>query len=195
MDSGFYVRSVATQFIRWAENMIFRAPILFAFTIFMTSCDNPSEPQASEPQIVSVNSGDAEMETAMAKARETFPEFWSEASEDYQRVIPTLTFVQVKVYFHAEDDPEGGEHMWVGDVSFDGVMVSGTLRSRPGHLDSVSEGDSVEFTVGQLSDWMIVDDGRAKGLYTVQVLRSRMTDDERVAHDSNYPFQLPPLNK
>ena len=89
----------------------------------------------------------------------------------------------------------GGEHMWGGEVSFDGELISGILMSHPGHLDSVSEGDSVEFSVSRLSDWLIVDDDRAKGLYTVQVLRARMSDDERAAHDANYPFAFPPLDQ
>ncbi|MEP4079021.1 YegJ family protein [Haloferula sp.] len=161
----------------------------------MTSCDDSSEPQESEPQIASVAADDAEMEAAMARARDTFPEFWAEVSEDYQRVIPALTLAQLKAYFHDEDDSESGEHMWVGEVSFDGEMISGTLMSQPGHLDSISEGDSVEFPVSRISDWLIVDDGSAKGLYTVQVLRARMGEDERAAHDANYPFEFPPLNQ
>lgn len=161
----------------------------------MSSCDDSSEPQASEPQIVSVESDDAEMEAAMVRARDAFPKFWSEVSEDYQRVIPALTLAQIKAYFHDEDDPQGGEHMWVGEVTLDGELISGTLMSHPGNLDSVSEGDSVEFPVSRLSDWLLVDDGKAKGLYTVQVLRARMSDDERATHDANYPFEFPPLDQ
>ena len=172
------------------RNMTFRGHVLLPFVILMTSCDD-----SSEPQIVSVASGDAEMESAMVRARDAFPQFWSEVSDDYQRVIPVLTLAQVKAYFHDEDDPEGGEHMWVGEVSFDVELISGTLMSQPGHLDSVSEGDSVEFPVSRLSDWLIVDDGRAKGLYTAQVLRARMSEDERAAHDANYPFEFPPLDQ
>ena len=159
----------------------------------MTSCDDSSEPLTSELKIVKVAASDAEMEAAMVKARDSFPEFWSEISEDYQRAIPALTIAQVKAYFHDANDPAGGEHMWVGEVSFDGEVISGTLMSKPGHLDSVSEGDSVEFPVSRLSDWLIVDDGNAKGLYTVQVIRTRMSEDELADHDANYPFEFPPL--
>ncbi len=53
----------------------------------------------------------------------------------------------------------------------------------------------MEFPASRLGDWLIVDDGRAKGLFTVQVLRARMSEDERAAHDANDPFGFPAVDQ
>lgn len=143
-----------------------------------------------KPPIVSVLSDDSEMQGAMKAARDSFPEFWREVSLDYQRPIPVLDGVMVKAYFSDRDKPEGGEHMWVHGVHYDGKAISGTLASQPRHVASVKPGEPVSFPLDRLSDWLHVEDDMAKGAFTVRLLRSRMSVEDRRAHDSHYPFRF-----
>lgn len=142
-------------------------------------------------KVVPVPSSDIEMNAATEMARARFPDFWKEVSADYRRVIPALDGSMVKAYF---DDPggsaQGGEHMWVKEVEFDGKTITGVLADAPHHLRSVRPGQQVKFPLERLTDWFYVDGGKAIGAFTVRVLRSRMNEQERRAHDSHYPFRF-----
>lgn len=170
-----------------------RTIITLALAVVLVGCgpSNTSPSMSSNSKIVPVESDDAEMNAAMQTARERFPEFWREVSADYMRAIPTLDGSMVKAYF---DDPggapEGGEHMWVSGVEYDGKIISGELTDTPRHLRSVRAGQQVTFPLERVSDWFYVDGGKAVGAFTVRALRSRMNEEERRAHDSNYPFRF-----
>jgi uncharacterized protein YegJ (DUF2314 family) len=75
------------------------------------------------------------------------------------------------------------EHMWVGDIGFDGDSVSGILSNSPNWLTSVSEGGAVSVPFEQLTDWIMASDSRAYGGFTVNLMRSRMSRRERNEHD------------
>jgi uncharacterized protein YegJ (DUF2314 family) len=54
----------------------------------------------------------------------------------------------------------------------------------------VRPGQAVSFPLERLSDWLYVEGGKAMGVFTVRLLRTRMSDEERRAHDSYYPFSF-----
>jgi len=130
------------------------------------------------------------MQAAMQTARDRFPEFWREVSADYKRVIPALVGSMAKAYFHDTGAPLSGEHMWVREVEFDGKTITGVLADTPRQLRSVRSGERVNFPLERLSDWFYVDGDKAVGAFTVRLLRTRMTAEQRRAHDSNYPFRF-----
>ena len=144
----------------------------------------------TKPTLIPVQSDDAEMLAAMQTARDRFPEFWREVSADYKRVIPALGGSMVKAYFYDADAPQSGEHMWVSEVEYDGKIITGVLADMPRQLRSVQSGQQVSFPLERLSDWFYVDGGKAIGAFTVRLLRTRMTAEQRQAHDSHYPFRF-----
>lgn len=169
-----------------------RTLIAFALTLVLVGCGRSNTSSMnSKSEIIPVQSADAEMNAAMQTARDRFPEFWREVSADYKRVIPALGGSMVKAYF---DDPggapQGGEHMWVRGVEYDGKTITGELADTPRHLRSVRAGQQVSFPLERLSDWFYVDGGKAVGAFTVRLLRTRMSVEERRAHDSHYPFRF-----
>jgi len=144
----------------------------------------------TKPSITPVQSDDAEMASAMQAGRDRFPEFWRAVSADSKRVIPALGPSMVKAYFSDPGAPRSGEHMWVSDVEYDGKTVTGVLADTPMQLHTVKAGDRVSFPLERLSDWFYVENGKAIGAFTVRLLRSRMTVEQRQAHDSAYPFRF-----
>lgn len=142
------------------------------------------------PDTFPVYGDDPEMLRAMQQARESFPEFVREVEADWGRLIPVLDGAIVKAYFSDSDEPDEGEHIWVQFEGYEAGLIRGTLMSRPAHVRSVSEGDSVSFPLPNLSDCMYVEDGVARGAYTVKVLRERMSEAEREEHDREYPFSF-----
>lgn len=129
---------------------------------------------------------DPAMQQASRSAQATFRYFWRELSWERRRVVPGLDMTMVKLPFTDGRRTDGNsefEQMWIGDIDFDGDIVSGTLLNAPTWLTSVSQGDSVSMPFGHLSDWMMTANGRAYGGFTVNLMRSRMADRERQQHD------------
>lgn len=133
---------------------------------------------------------DPAMEQVSARARETFCFFWREMAWEQRRIIPGCDMAAVKAAF--SDPPEiraqnpGGlevEQMWVTEVDFDGRIISGTLINSPDSLQTFSEGDRVEIPLKRLTDWMYVIAGEVCGGFTIDLMRSRMSPQERKHHD------------
>ena len=139
----------------------------------------------SEP-IFMFDDKDPEMQQAYRAAQASFRYFWRELSWERRRIVPGLDMTMVKLPFTDGPRTDGNsefEHMWIGDIGFDGDLVSGTLLNSPNWLTSVSEGGAVSVPFGYLTDWMMTADGRAYGGFTVNLMRSRMSRRERNEHD------------
>ncbi|WP_236615600.1 DUF2314 domain-containing protein [Rhodopirellula europaea] len=140
---------------------------------------------------------DSEMKEAAAKARKTFRYFWREMSWERRRIIPGLELSAVKATFTdppelRSEDPDAleCEHMWLMDVDFDGRKIEGTLINAPSSLQSVHESDRVRIPGRQLCDWMYVTLGEVYGGFTVDLMRSRMSNAERKQHDQAWGFDF-----
>jgi hypothetical protein len=80
--------------------------------------------------------------------------------------------------------------MWLNEIDFDGQFVSGILLNEPNRLKSVKVGDSAQFTLDQITDWMYVIDGEVYGAFTVNLIRSRMSAKECEDHDQAWGLRF-----
>jgi len=135
---------------------------------------------------------DPAMAEASAKARQTFRYFWREVAWEYRRIVPGLEVAAVKASFSDADDADESkvEHMWLGDVDFDGEVVEATLLNEPNWLRSVSQGQRIAIPRAKLGDWMYALQGRVYGAYTVNLMRSQMSRKERKQHDAAWGFDF-----
>lgn len=158
--------------------------------VFLAACSENNEKTTSTGKVIQVAEDDAEMNAAMESARKAFGSTWEEILNHRQEGSPEFDAVMVKGYFADTSDPLGGEHLWIQDTAFDGLTISGVVASEP--LDRVEPnlGDRVSLPLERLTDWLVVDHGLAKGAFTVQLLRRRMSPSERAEHDSHYPFRF-----
>ncbi|KRD12630.1 hypothetical protein ASE21_01620 [Flavobacterium sp. Root901] len=132
---------------------------------------------------------------AFKKAQETFKYFWRELSWEYRRIIPGLDVACVKVAFTQDINGETVvEHMWINDVNFDGDTIYGVLVNQPNDLTNVNNGDEVQIPVNQISDWLFAIDGKTYGGYTIQAMRSEMSNDERKDHDEAWGLDFGDFN-
>jgi uncharacterized protein YegJ (DUF2314 family) len=141
----------------------------------------------SESPVFLAEGGDPEMQRAYQSARSTFRYFWREVAWERRRIVPALGLACVKAPFSdgekgTEGQP-GVEHMWLGEVDFDGRTVTGVLLNAPNWLKTVKQGDAASVPLGTISDWMYAISGELFGAYTVNLLRSRMGRQERREHD------------
>ena len=127
------------------------------------------------------------MEEAYVKAQATFNYFWREVYWESKRVVPAHDLALVKIPF--QQVVEGREtplveHMWISDIDFDGELITGVLKNSPNKLTNVAEGDTITRKLSEISDWMLSIDRKTYGGYTIQVLRSGMTEEARKQHDN-----------
>ncbi len=150
---------------------------LAMMALSLVACSRPRE------DIIRVRSDDAEMTAAIAEAQRTLPEFWSAREKDGGDFAGLL-----KVYFSDPGNDQDGEHMWVCVTGREPRGVAGVLLDEPGWVKSVKQGQKVRFPNDRITDWLVVQGGKAHGAYTVRLLRKRMSPEERRRHDEGYPF-------
>ena len=127
---------------------------------------------------------------AAVRAQETFRFFWRECSWEQRRIVPGLVISAVKVAFR-DEAPQPAEHMWVGDVTFDGIQIRGTLLNQPNWVRSVSQGDAVSAPFSSIGDWMYAYAGDTVcGAFTVNWMRANMSPDERRQHDAMWGLEF-----
>jgi len=70
----------------------------------------------------------------------------------------------------------------------EGDSFRGVLASQPESIRNLRFRQPVTVTRSQVSDWMIVQDGKAKGCFTMRVLDKRANADQRKAARQRFPF-------
>lgn len=130
------------------------------------------------------------MDIAYKKAQETFKYFWRELSWEYRRIIPGLDLAMVKIAFQDTSIAEPNiEYMWVNDVQFDGELITGVLINQPNYITNVQEGNFVSVKIDDLCDWIYKQED-VYGAYTINVIRSEMSEEERREHDEAWALDF-----
>ena len=74
--------------------------------------------------------------------------------------------------------------MWLDDIYFDGVNISGTLINQPNILTIVRKGERItDLPYREITDWLLAYGKKTCGGFGIQALRAQMDEQERRAHD------------
>jgi uncharacterized protein YegJ (DUF2314 family) len=130
-----------------------------------------------------IESSDHEMNEAMAKARDTLEEFERRLANP----SPKQSMAIIKGRFTEGDLVE---HMWLGQIEVTPDGYRGVLGNDPYELTTVKAGETLELPRAQVSDWIVVDDGKLVGGYTMRLLRSRLPEGERAAFDAQNGIRI-----
>ncbi len=114
---------------------------------------------------------DPEMNGAISQARETLPLFLNNVLDTKGAANPDAL---VKVGLPTVGGEASLEHIWVGPFQkADDGTLSGALANEPVELGALRLGDTVEFTLDQISDWSLwAPDGLLYGNFTTRVMFS-----------------------
>jgi uncharacterized protein YegJ (DUF2314 family) len=128
-----------------------------------------------DPPVVGVRAADAEMNAAIARARDTLPTFWA----SYDAPKPTEMGHALKVRFEVD---AAVEHIWLTDVKklSDG-NYSGEFANEPSELLGKDIGDQVEFKQIDISDWMFMRNEKVVGGETIKAILKFMPEEEAEA--------------
>jgi uncharacterized protein YegJ (DUF2314 family) len=122
-------------------------------------------------KVISVEQNDAEMNAAIAKARETLPQFW-QAFDKRDRGERDFA-LKVRIA-----DKNGAEHFWAVGLERRDGKIMGTINNDPNIVSNVKPGDRIEIPEADISDWMYMRDGKMVGNQTIKPLFKQMSAGE-----------------
>jgi len=113
-----------------------------------------------------------QMESAFAEALATLDEFIQLLAEPN----PTRTFAALKIRFTLPDGT--AQDIWCDDVTYADDQFTGNMGDDIPSL-RLAFGDRIALSQNDIVDWMIVQDGKLIGGFTIRVAYSRMTPAEK----------------
>lgn len=117
-------------------------------------------------------SGDAELEAAIQQARSSLTTFIDKISTPHADRI----FVALKVRFYPPD--EFPQDIWVDEVTYENGRFRGNIGDDIPAL-KLEAGENIKVKEEDILDWMIVEDGKLIGGYTIRLAVQRMSPEER----------------
>lgn len=127
--------------------------------------------------VVNVAGDDERMNWAIEKARATLHYFQNSliTPQYYQQ------YFSVKVLI---EDGQYNEHLWLTTPSFDDEgNLYGVVGNKPVSVKSVTINQKIGIEPQFISDWMIIEDGRLIGGYTIRAIRDGLAESERIDFD------------
>lgn len=112
------------------------------------------------------------MESAFQEARDTLDVFMERIATPH----PNRTYVALKVRFSAPDDSP--QDIWVDDVTYAGGSFRGNMGDDIPSL-RLSFGEEIMIPIEDIVDWMIVEDGKLIGGYTILLAYEHMSPEEK----------------
>ena len=112
------------------------------------------------------------MDSAIAQARDSLDEFITRITTPHSN----QTFVAVKVRFSPPG--ESPQDIWVDEVTHTNGVFRGNMGDDIPSL-RLEAGEKVTIKEEDIVDWMIVEDGKLVGGYTIRLAVQRMSPEER----------------
>lgn len=112
------------------------------------------------------------MESAFQQARDSLDFFIQKIGIPH----PDRTYVALKVRFSPPGDMP--QDIWVDNITYTGGSFRGDMGDDIPSL-RLSFGEEIAIPTEDIVDWMIVEDGKLIGGYTIQLAYERMSPEEK----------------
>jgi uncharacterized protein YegJ (DUF2314 family) len=124
------------------------------------------------PTSTATSSTDAELDSAVRQARDSLDTFVEKLTSPHV----DRTIVALKVRFQPPD--ELPQDIWVDGVTYTNGLFRGEVGDDIPKL-KLEFGEKITVDEEDIVDWMIVEDGKLIGGYTIRLAVQRMSPDER----------------
>lgn len=135
--------------------------------------------KAERDEIVLVSKNDPGLATAMQKARETLPAFLKLAAAPQAGAEGFAVKVAIR-------EGDNAEYFWIFPFEPKGDAFTGKLNNTPRTVRTVKNGDTLNFSKGEIVDWMYMDKGAMKGNYTACAMLKKGTQKDRDAFKKRF---------
>lgn len=122
-------------------------------------------------KVVKVESEDAEVNAAIAKARASLAQFWAMKEKPADDVEGFALKVKIQ-------DGDRIEHFWLVDVARDGEAYQGTINNIPNTVGNVAIGGRHRFAEADITDWMFMRGGKIVGNETMRPLLKQLPPEQ-----------------
>ncbi|MEJ0089851.1 MAG: DUF2314 domain-containing protein [Limisphaerales bacterium] len=122
-------------------------------------------------KVINVADDDPEMLAAIAKARDTLPQFWQVLDKPEHGESEFALKVKIT-------DKRGTEHFWATDIRRQDGKIMGTINNDPEVVASVKLGDKIQIPEADISDWLYMCNEKMVGNETLRPLLKKMPSDE-----------------
>lgn len=147
--------------------------LILVFCLCLFACvQKPTLIPISTATVAEQTGSDVEMQAAVQEARDSLHVF----IQKIQTPHPDRTFVAVKVRFSPPD--ESAQDIWVDEVTYSNGVFRGSMGDDIPSL-KLRMGEKVKIEKEDIVDWMIVEDGRLIGGYTIRLAVQRMSPEEK----------------
>ena len=119
----------------------------------------------------------------MEIARKRFPKF--DSAFESGKYDKDKFSIKVK-FSHAK----GNEYIWLIDISKDGGHYWGVVSDTPRTTKQVKLGDRPEINDNDVVDWLYGKDSILHGGFTLRLIFSRMSNEERGGQKANFPYRI-----
>jgi len=146
--------------------VLHRLILLFCLVTFACA---PSPAATSTP---TTSSTDMDLERAIEQARASLDVFIEKIGASHAN----RTFVAVKVRFTPPG--ESSQDIWVDEVTYTDGILRGNVGDDIPAL-KLEAGEKIKIDEEDILDWMIVEDGKLIGGFTIRLAVQRMSPEER----------------
>lgn len=163
--------------------------LMLAAALLQLSCSRPSEPIPVRDVTLAqpLDLGDAELNQAAAQARSSLPEFLTASSNPKSEGTAFMAKIRVR-----ETNPDAEEDIWVSSITAEANgTYTGVVGDVPAKLQTLNMSDIVRFAPSQVIEWQYFEREKIIGAQVTRILRSRMSEADRKAHDATFqPFHF-----
>ena len=146
--------------------------MFYKLVLFVSLLTFSCTPRLATPSTSATSSEDTEPDSAIAEARGSLDTFITKITTPH----PNQTFVAVKVRFTPPG--ESPQDIWVDEVTYTNGVFWGNMGDDIPSL-RLEAGEKVTINEEDIVDWMIVEDGKLVGGYTIRLAVQRMSPEER----------------
>ena len=144
---------------------------IFVICFFLSAC-SPAPTQIPTPVATTPLNSDVEMEAAFQQAQNTLDSFIQKIGTS----PPNRTLVAIKVRFVLPDSST--QDLWVDQITYRADAFHGIMGDDIPSL-RLSIDDKVTIARKDIVDWMIVEDGKLIGGYTIRLAFQRMSSEQK----------------
>lgn len=142
--------------------------LILTLCIFAFACTPTGVPTSAS----TIPATDVELEAAIQQARNTLDEFTDRIASPH----PDRTFVALKVRFFPPNSLP--QDIWVDGVTYTDGSFHGNMGDDIPSL-KLSFDDKIVIQTKDIVDWMIIEDGKLVGGYTIRLAYQRMSSEEK----------------